>query len=309
MQTLCIAGKLECSYPVLLFLCTGKQKYKRHDLQVIHIVFTARKRICGKVMFLHLSVSHSIHRVVCPSACWDTPRPHPGQTPPKWADTPLGRHQPPWVDTAPLSRHPQGDGYCCGRYWNAFLFSGKSLIFLASSLHSMQKKNRLKMTKFKFINIINIVAIFVLLKFADNKPSQYSSVSRAFIYSMIGPNFEPYQCLLTGIWKRSAQLPRGPTRGQSNHSVFATQRRHHQKSKTGVLLAPQKGLVFSKKLFFFQKLQNNVCTNTVVDPGFLWGGGANSPGGSTYDFAKFSQNLHEIERIWTPGGVRPSRPP
>ena len=29
------------------------------------------------------------------------------------------------------------------------------------------------------------------------------------------------------------------------------------------------------------------------------------------DFAKFSQKLHEIERIWTPrgGGVRPSRPP
>ena len=36
---------------------------------------------------------------------------------------------------------------------------------------------------------------------------------------------------------------------------------------------------------------------------FLIGGGANSPGGvPTYDFAKFSQKLHEIERIWTPGG-------
>ena len=37
-------------------------------------------------------------------------------------------------------------------------------------------------------------------------------------------------------------------------------------------------------------------------------GGANSPGGraSTYDFAKFSQKLHEIKRIWTPGG-RPLR--
>ena len=27
-----------------------------------------------------------------------------------------------------------------------------------------------------------------------------------------------------------------------------------------------------------------------------------------YDFVKFSQKLHEIERIWTPGGTRPSRP-
>ena len=44
-----------------------------------------------------------------------------------------------------------------------------------------------------------------------------------------------------------------------------------------------------------------------ADPGFPRGGGANSPRGvPTYDFAKFSQKLHEIERIWTPqGGARP----
>ena len=42
---------------------------------------------------------------------------------------------------------------------------------------------------------------------------------------------------------------------------------------------------------------------TVADPGFPRGGGANSQGGApTYEFAKFSQKLHEIERIWTPGG-------
>ena len=33
-----------------------------------------------------------------------------------------------------------------------------------------------------------------------------------------------------------------------------------------------------------------------------------SGGGGTYNFAKFSQKLHEIERIWAPGG-RLSRPP
>ena len=48
-------------------------------------------------------------------------------------------------------------------------------------------------------------------------------------------------------------------------------------------------------------------SRSVADPGFPRGGGANSPGGApTYDFAKFSQKLHEIERIWTPrGGARP----
>ena len=41
----------------------------------------------------------------------------------------------------------------------------------------------------------------------------------------------------------------------------------------------------------------------VADPGFPRGGGANSPGAQTYDLAKFSQKLHEIERIWTPRGA------
>ena len=40
---------------------------------------------------------------------------------------------------------------------------------------------------------------------------------------------------------------------------------------------------------------------TVVDPGFPQRGGPNSMGAPTYDFAKFSQKLHEIEIIWTPG--------
>ena len=44
---------------------------------------------------------------------------------------------------------------------------------------------------------------------------------------------------------------------------------------------------------------------TVADPGFPRGGGANS---SVGDFAKFPQKLHEIERIWTGGGVHPSHP-
>ena len=41
--------------------------------------------------------------------------------------------------------------------------------------------------------------------------------------------------------------------------------------------------------------------SAVADPGFPRGGDANSSGGGgvpTYDFAKFSQKQHEIERIW-----------
>ena len=46
-------------------------------------------------------------------------------------------------------------------------------------------------------------------------------------------------------------------------------------------------------------------SSAVADLGFPRGRGANSPGGGgapTYNFAKISQKLHEIERIWTPRG-------
>ena len=52
-------------------------------------------------------------------------------------------------------------------------------------------------------------------------------------------------------------------------------------------------------------------TTAVAGPGFLRGG-ARQPSRRTpkYDFAKISQKLHEIKRIWTPGGVprAPLRP-
>ena len=50
-------------------------------------------------------------------------------------------------------------------------------------------------------------------------------------------------------------------------------------------------------------------SNAVADPGFPRAGQLprRVP---TYDFAKISQKLHEIERIWAPQrGARPSRPP
>ena len=104
---------------------------------------------CGKVMFLHLSVSHSIHGGVSSASVYagihtSLGRHPPEQTPP-WAETPPGltppgqtppgRHPLPsacW-DTHPLlpsacwDRH---DHYCgrYGSYWNAFLFGQKSAL-------------------------------------------------------------------------------------------------------------------------------------------------------------------------------------
>ena len=53
---------------------------------------------------------------------------------------------------------------------------------------------------------------------------------------------------------------------------------------------------------------------TAADPGFPQGGGRQLLGGGggspTYDFAKFSRKLHEIERIRAPRGARaPCAPP
>ena len=62
-------------------------------------IFTARKRSCGKVMFLHLSVSHSVHRGGAVSQ-HEMGR---GCTPP--------RQTPSLRQTHPLGRHPPRDGH------------------------------------------------------------------------------------------------------------------------------------------------------------------------------------------------------
>ena len=47
-----------------------------------------------------------------------------------------------------------------------------------------------------------------------------------------------------------------------------------------------------------------------ADPGFPVGGGANPRGAPTYDFVKFSEKLHEIEKILgRRGGRAPGAPP
>ena len=52
-------------------------------------------------------------------------------------------------------------------------------------------------------------------------------------------------------------------------------------------------------------IKKTIVLLSVADPGFPLGGDANPRGGGapTYEFAKFSQKMHAIERIWTRGGV------
>ena len=83
------------------------------------VIFTVRKRSCGKVMFLHLEGER------CNPPGRHPPGHPPRQTPP-WTDTHSlpGKTSP--LDRHPPSRPPPPDGHCSGRYasyWNLFLFS------------------------------------------------------------------------------------------------------------------------------------------------------------------------------------------
>ena len=93
-------------------------------------LITVRKRSCEKVMFLHLSVSHSVHRGVSASV-------HAGIHP-------LGRHPPPHGQTAPPfpqqtvtaadGRHPSGMNSC------SVFFHMKQLTYLMLAESTLVQK-------------------------------------------------------------------------------------------------------------------------------------------------------------------------
>ena len=92
--------------------CQLNQITDNRDLEPIFldgIIITVRKRSCGKVMFLHLSVI-LFKGGVCPSACWNT---HP------WGRHPPVRHprQAPPGQTPPQQAPPSpADVHCCRWY-------------------------------------------------------------------------------------------------------------------------------------------------------------------------------------------------
>ena len=113
----------------------------------VELVVTVRNEV-AKIMFLHLSFSHSVHRGegeylgryppgpgTPPGQGRYTPRQvhHPPEPGTPRAGTPPGQGRyTPWDQVHPQDQvHPPGrytppaDGYCCGRYvsyWNAFLY-------------------------------------------------------------------------------------------------------------------------------------------------------------------------------------------
>ena len=78
------------------------------------IIFTTRKRSCGKVMFLQLSLEQAPPRAVTPPSRPPRSRHPPEQTPPR-ADTPAPLHSACWEIRSTSGRYAS--------YWNAILLS------------------------------------------------------------------------------------------------------------------------------------------------------------------------------------------
>ena len=106
-------------------------------------VITGPNSSCGKVMFLHLSVSHSVHRgwgvsQYAMGQLQATPRANTPQVDtPLWANSPPDRQTPPpWADAPYLSYllclHSSTETVKCGRYasyWNAVLVCNTKATF------------------------------------------------------------------------------------------------------------------------------------------------------------------------------------
>ena len=103
-----------------------------------------------RVMFLHLAVSHCVHKGgdVCPSACWIKPHPIPIPLGPEVDIPPAPEDQRQTPPTRTRGRHspeqtaPRGDtplcSACweiratrgqCASYWNAYLFNRELRLF------------------------------------------------------------------------------------------------------------------------------------------------------------------------------------
>ena len=113
-------------------------------------------------------------------------------------------------------------------------------------------------------------------------------VKLKFVCSMIGPSFKPHKCLVHGTIRSTAMLAAKrlagvtpevnfrehvthmplPSMNKAAHSGFEALRRHHQKSKTGVSVTPQKDLC--RPNFFFKKVRIFWISSKMFHQGQNW---------------------------------------
>ena len=102
------------------------------------VIFTGRNEVVAKVIFLHLSVIHSVHRAGLPQCMLGYPPPE--QTPPQsrhppWTRPPGRRHLPWEADSSIRSTRGR-----YASYWNAFLYA-EMFTLKYRAQHRKQKKN------------------------------------------------------------------------------------------------------------------------------------------------------------------------
>ena len=110
IRQLVICASICMKCPCVKFLCVRKLYPLISCSVYIHTIFTVHNSSCGKVMFLHLSVSHSVHDR---GRGWCLPLGPGGCTPPRQTPHPLGSHTLHQTATATDGTHPTGTHSCC----------------------------------------------------------------------------------------------------------------------------------------------------------------------------------------------------
>ena len=99
-----------------------------------------------------------------------------------------------------------------------------------------------KMLMTQFLNLTNRVVYIIHLEWKKNMQLTHAGKRSA---TMLAAKRSAGVTLELNLREHISCMP-PPSPNKAAHSGFETQRRHHQKSKTGVSVAPQKGLMSSK---------------------------------------------------------------
>ena len=270
---------------------------------IANSTFYRRQWSWGKVMFLHVCVI-LFTGGVCLSACWDTT--------PQDQDPP--RSRPPQDQASPLlrSRHPPGPGTPPEQSILGDTVNERAVrILLECNLVPSVCDIQLSY----FCNKVSQTeqVIHVILDINECDDNNGNCTDNSYCFNIRGSH--ECRCHRGYSWNATTEQCDGKTIILKNlHKIVHLE-----------VLAWWVQRIFSKYLTacywwswksptvvqLFRLSSFDFLPKPVADPGFPPGGGSNSPGGAqTYDFAKFSHKLHEIERIWIPrGGARVPRIP